>query len=74
MLSYANADRDNSTFRSSLYLPLTAEEHIFSFKFTLCSPRRMAALGGGSLSPLTDLPINQGKKLYNRVIQKMHSP
>lgn len=28
MLSYAYTDRDNSTFRSSLYLLLTAEEYI----------------------------------------------
>lgn len=47
MLSYANADRDNSTFRSSLYLPLTAEEYTFSLFAT------ENGCPQSSLSPLT---------------------
>lgn len=47
MLSYANADRDNSTFRSSLYLPLTTEEYTFSLFAT------ENGCPQSSLSPLT---------------------
>lgn len=47
MLSYANADRDNSTLRSSLYLLLTAEEYTFSLFAT------EKGCFGGSHSPLT---------------------
>lgn len=47
MLSYANADRDNSTLRSSLYLLLTAEEYTFSLFAT------ENGCPQSSLSPLT---------------------
>ena len=47
MLSYAYSEWDKSTFRSSLYLPLTAEEYTFSLFAT------ENGCPQSSLSPLT---------------------
>lgn len=52
MLRYANADRDNSTLRSSLYLLLTAEEYtlLVSISLSVCHGEWLPQ---SSLSPLT---------------------